>query len=92
MIHPPFHASQYEWLVWVDKNYPFDRRNPRFATGFDVLRACEDRQLAADMAMMLCRALPLQKAIAMSRPINNPPLPATPERDEEELLGDPNQW
>lgn len=98
MIHQPFHASQSEWLVWVDANYPFDGRNPRFATGFDVLHSVEDRQLAADMASVLCRSLPPTRPDPVDRipPApdygynNQPDRRLPPENDE--LFGDSKEW
>jgi hypothetical protein len=92
MIHPSFHASQYKWLVWVEANYPYDGRNPRFATGFDVLRSVEDRQLAADMAFGLCKGLPPLKQDPIDRIppasdygcANQPDRRLPPERDEED--------
>lgn len=60
-MHPDFTAKQSEWQRWADERYPYDGSDPRRATGFNLLRTVNDRCLAADMALALCRALPPKK-------------------------------
>lgn len=65
--HPEFGAPMAEWTAWANARYPFDGRDVRAASGFNVLRAVSDRELAGELARGLCMGLPPRKEDPIDR-------------------------